>query len=232
MKQSVLGLLTFLCLLTGCTTRNSDDAVVATVRSLEPSVVLLTMRIPPDRKSDKYDEAYATGTVVATGIWGSDILTVQHAIDHAWHLYVTVGNHRKYPATVVAQNTNIDVALVRTRIGPLPVATLGSSVHLSHDIGRVIGLLGYPVPDEFDYESLGLATSFNSGFLSSLRKDALEVTLTIVPGESGAPVFIADTGEIIGIADSRFDDEHSIGFAVPIDDAKHFLHKCNMAHGF
>jgi S1-C subfamily serine protease len=218
--------------LAGCTTRNSDDAVVAAARGLEPSVVLLTMRVPPDRKTDKYDEAYATGTVVATGAWGSDILTVQHAIEHAWHLYVTVGNHRKYPATVIAQNADTDVALVRTRIGPLPVAALGSSTHLAGDVGRVLGLLGYPVPDEFDDEELGLATSFNSGYLSSLRKDALEVTLTIVPGESGAPVFIADTGEIIGIADSRFDDEHSIGFAVPIEDAKRFLRKHDATHGF
>jgi S1-C subfamily serine protease len=56
--------------------------------------------------------------------------------------------------------------------------------------------------------------------------------LPIVPGESGAPIFIADTGEVVGVADSRFDDERSIGFAVPIDDVKRFLHKTDAAHGF
>jgi len=48
-----------------------------------------------------------------------------------------------------------------------------------------VGLLGYPIPDQFDDEGLGLATSLNSGRVSSLREDAIEVTLPIVPGESG-----------------------------------------------
>jgi S1-C subfamily serine protease len=58
------------------------------------------------------------------------------------------------------------------------------------------------------------------------------VTLQIVPGESGGPVFLTDSGAIIGLADSRFDDERSIGFAVPIGDALHFLHRNDHAHGF
>jgi S1-C subfamily serine protease len=97
--------------------------------------------------------------------------------------------------------------------------------------GRTIGLVGYPIPDQFDDEGLGLATSLNSGRISSLREDAIEVTLPIVPGESGSPVFIADTGEIVGMAESRFDEERSIGFALPIDDAKKFLHKYDAQHG-
>lgn len=210
---------------------NPDDAVVASVRRLRPSVVLLTMRVPPEHKKDHYDDAYATGFVVASGAWGSDILTVQHAIDQAWDLHVTIDNRKKIPAQVIAANADLDVALVRTKRPSLPVVPLGSSAHLDPQIGRIVGLLGYPIPDEFEDEDLGLATSLDTGRLSSIRKDALEVTLSVVPGESGAPVFIADTSEIIGIADSRFDNEHSIGFAVPIDDAKRFLHRVDAKHG-
>lgn len=216
----------------GCVTRNSDDAVVAAVKGIEPSVVLLTMRVPPDHKSDPYDDAYASGTVVASGAWGSDILTVQHAIDGAWNLHVTIANKRRVPAMVVAQNADLDVALVRTSAPNLPVTQLGSSADLADRVGALVGVVGYPIPDEFHDESLGLATSLNTGRLSSLRKHALEVTLAIVPGESGGPVFLADTGEVIGIAESRFDDERSIGFALPIDDAKQFLHEHDRAHGF
>jgi S1-C subfamily serine protease len=103
---------------------------------------------------------------------------------------------------------------------------------LREDIGRQVGLLGYPIPDEFEDEGLGLATSLGGGLLSSLRADALEITIPIVPGESGGPVFLADTGEIVGIAESRFDEERSIGFALPIDEAKAFLHKVDARHGF
>ncbi len=218
--------------LAACAHQNADDAFVAQTRRLRPSVVLLTMKIPPENKRDRYDDAYATGFAIASGAWGTDVLTVQHAIDGAWDLSVTAGNRRRAPAYVVASNEDLDVALVRTRMPNLPVVPLGSSAHLRDQLGRQVGLLGYPVPDDFDDEGLGLATSIDSGLLSSIRPGALEVTLSIVPGESGAPVFIADTGEIVGLAESRFDEERSIGFALPIDDAKKFLHRVDAAHGF
>lgn len=218
-------------LLSGCA-KNADDAFVQHVRALAPSVVLLTMKVPPAHKADRYDIGYASGTVVATGAWGSDILTVQHAIEDAWDVAITVNNKQRFPAKVVASDPDLDVALVRTPHSGLPTVSLGSSAALQNEIGRELGLLGYPIPDDFEHDGLGLATSLNTGRLSSVRKDALEVMLPIVPGESGGPIFFADTGEIIGIADSRFDDERSIGFAVPVDDAKSFLHKTDAAHGF
>jgi S1-C subfamily serine protease len=212
--------------------RDGDDALAVSAKRLMPSVVLLAMKVPPERKRDRYDEAYATGFVVASGNWGSDVLTVQHAIDGAWDVSITIGNHERAPAAVVASNEDLDVALLRTRRPNLPAIPLASSAHLTPEIGRQVGLLGYPVPDEFDDEGLGLATSLNAGLLSSVRKDALELTISIVPGESGAPIFFADTGDVIGVAESRFDAEHSIGFALPIDDAKRFLHHADRLHGF
>lgn len=215
----------------GCA-QQSDDAFVASVGRLRPAVVLLSMRVPPENKKDRYDDAYATGFVVASGDWGSDVLTVQHAIDGAWDLRITIANRWRALARVVAQNEDLDLALLRTPRPRLPVISLGSSSHLQGDVGREIGILGYPIPDEFNDEGLGLATSLNTGRLSSIRKDALEVTLSIVPGESGAPIFIADTGEVVGVAESRFDEERSIGFALPIDDVRRFLHRYDRRHGF
>ena len=229
-KAACIAALAFLAA-TGCG-RNADDAVVATVHRLRPAVVLLSMRVPPENKKDRYDDAYATGFVVASGNWGSEILTVQHAIDGAWDLRITIGNRWKAPARVVASNEDLDLALLRTPRPQLPTIVLGSSSRLQEDVGREVALLGYPIPDEFDDEGLGLATSLNAGRLSSIRKDALEVTLSIVPGESGAPVFIVDTGEVVGVAESRFDEERSIGFALPIDDVKKFLHRYDRGHGF
>ncbi|HLX26638.1 MAG TPA: serine protease [Candidatus Cybelea sp.] len=231
MMLRTIATIVVLAFVAGCF-RNSDDAFVATVRRLRPAVVLLSMRVPPERKKDHYDDAYATGFVVASGDWGSDILTVQHAIEGAWNLHITIENRWHAPARVVAQNDDLDLALLRVSRRRLPAISLGTSSHLQGEVGREVGLLGYPIPDEFDDEGLGLATSLDSGRLSSVRKDALEVTLSIVPGESGAPVFIADTGDVVGVAESRFDEERSIGFAVPIDDVKRFLHRYDRGHGF
>jgi S1-C subfamily serine protease len=207
-----------------------DDAFVRVSAALRPSVVLLTMDVPGNSRREAPDSEYATGIVVASGRWGSDILTVEHATEQAWNLRVTIDNKVNVPGRVIARNSDLDVALVRIRRGNLPVAQLGTSADAQP--GRMIGLLGYPIPDQFDDEGFGLATSLNSGRVSSLREDAIEVTLPIVPGESGSPIFLSDNGEIIGMAESRFDQERSIGFAVPIDDAKRFLRKHDPAHGF
>jgi serine protease Do len=232
MIARTLALASFAMLSLAACTRNSDDALVASVHRIAPSVVLLTMKIPPEHKRDKYDEAFATGFVIASGAWGSDVLTVAHAVDGAWDLHVTVGNRNRVPARVIATNADKDVALLRTKARNLPIVKLGSSHDLRNVVGREIGLLGYPVPDEFEDEDLGLATSLSAGLLSAVRKDAIEVTVAVIPGDSGGPVFVADTGAIVGLADSRFDDEPSIGFAVPVDDARTFLQRVDRAHGF
>jgi S1-C subfamily serine protease len=232
MTRWIPALLALLCCLPACAPDYPDDRFVHAVRRLKPAVVLLTMHVPPERKSDGYDDAYATGVVVASGSWGSDILTVAHAVDGAWDLHATLDNVRKIPAHLVAINDDADVALVRTPAKYLPVVHLLPGSGLEREIGRDIGLLGYPIPDEFEDEQLGPGTSLDSGRLSSIRKGAIEVTLQIVPGESGGPIFLADTGRVIGIAESRFDDERSIGFGLPIDAALKFLHKHDAAHGF
>ncbi|MGZ3527747.1 MAG: S1C family serine protease [Vulcanimicrobiaceae bacterium] len=229
MKTPFCVLLAAAMALAACARQYPDDTFVESVRKVKPSVVLLTMEVPGESKESKVDDAYATGLVVASGPWGSDILTVEHAIEGAWDLKVTINNRERLPAKVIAKDVDLDVALVRTKRPNLPVARLGDSKDA--EPGRLVGLVGYPIPDQFDEEGLGLGTSINSGRISSLRRDAVEVTLPIVPGESGSPIFLSDTAEIVGVAESRFDEEHSIGFALPIDDAKKFLHKHDATHG-
>lgn len=220
-----------LLLLAACAQpKPAGDAFVAAAAKLRPATVLLTMNVPGETKKSGPDTEYASGVVVASGNWGSDILTVEHALENTWDRVATISNKRRVSFRVIARDADLDVALVRTAAKNLPIATLGSSSGVRQ--GASIGLLGYPIPDEFDNEGLGLATSLNSGRVSALRRDAIEVTLSIVPGESGGPVFLADTGEVIGIAESRFEDERSIGFALPINDAKRFLHQHDEEHGF
>lgn len=176
------------------------------------------------------DLEYATGLIVASGAWGSDILTVQHAVDGAWNIHATVDNRRRVPVRVVAADKVLDIALLRAQTPRLPAAPLGTLRDARP--GRLLGLEGYPIPDQFHDQGFALATSVVSGRLSSFRRNAIEVTIPIVPGESGAPVFLADNGAVIGMAESRFESEHSIGFALPVTDERRFLHRVDGAHGF
>jgi len=199
------------------------DPFVRSFKALRPAVVLFTMKIPSDdaKRKGQWDDAYGSGVAVASGAWGTQILTVQHVIVGARGLRATLDDRRSVPARVVAADADTDVALVQIDVPNRPVAALGASSTVSP--GTQVGVAGYPIPDAFEDEALGTQTSVFAGRVSSIRKDALELDLPIIPGESGGPVFVADSGVVIALAESRFDDEKAIGFGVPIEDAEKFL---------
>jgi serine protease Do len=200
------------------------DPFVATVGRIEPSVVLFTMNVPSDdpKKKHALDEAYGSGVAIASGAWGTQVLTVEHVIHQAQRLRATLAGGKTVSARVVAADEKDDLALVTLRTPNVPVVTLGSSADLKP--GMQVGVAGFPIPDAFEDEKLGTKTSVFAGRVSSLRRDAVELDLPIIPGESGGPVFDAHTGVVVALAESRFDEEKSIGFGIPIEDAERFLH--------
>ena len=201
-----------------------SDRYVTVYEQLHPAVVLLTMKIPADdpKRKGQWDDAYGSGVVVESGSWGSRILTDAHVIEGAKDIVATIGDGPHASARVVARTgEEEDLAIVDVALRNQPVAKLGSVAHIAP--GMAIGVLGYPIPDAFDDEHLGRTVSLYTGRIASVRKGALEIDVPIIPGESGGPVFDAATGEVIGVAESRFDEERAIGFATPIDAATRFL---------
>lgn len=203
---------------------SSGDAYVDMYRKLRPSMVLFTMEIPTDdpKRRGAWDEAYGSGVVVESGDWGSRILTDAHVVQDARHIMARVGDARKAPARVIAvSNDHDDVAILDTMIPHVPAVALGTSKGL--EAGQPIGVMGYPIPDAFEDEHLITKVSIYAGRVASIRNDSLELDVPIIPGESGGPVFEPSNGAIVGIAESRFDEERAIGFATPIDIATKFL---------
>jgi len=206
------------------TTAPVTDRYVTVYEQLHPAVVLLTMKIHADdpKRKGQWDDAYGSGVVVESGSWGSRILTDAHVVEGAKDIVATIGDGPHGPARVVARTGEADdLAIVDVALRNQRVAKLGSVAHI--EPGTAIGVLGYPIPDAFDDEHLGRTVSLYTGRVASVRKGALEIDVPIIPGESGGPVFDVANGEVIGIADSRFDEERAIGFATPIDAATRFL---------
>lgn len=201
---------------------SGGDPYVAAYRHLHPSVVLFTMRIPSDKHKGEWDVAYGSGVVVESGAWGTRILTDAHVVVDAKDLVATIGDGPHAPAHVVATTGEADdLAIVDVPLKNQRPVKLGSIANLAP--GTAIGVLGYPIPDAFEDEHLGRTVSLYTGRIASVRRGALELDVPIIPGESGGPVFDAATGEVIGIAESRFEEERAIGFATPIDTATRFL---------
>jgi serine protease Do len=192
---------------------------------LHPSVVLITMQIPADdpKRKGKWDDAYGSGVVVASGAWGSRVLTDAHVIADARNLRAKAGDAGPAVAlrVVAVSGDDDDLALLEIARPNVPPVRLGSMESVVP--GRAIGVLGYPVPDAFEDEHLRAAVSLYAGRIASVRNGTMEIDVPVIPGESGGPVFDARTGDVIGLAESRFDDERAIGFATPVDVIARFL---------
>ncbi len=214
-----------LAVLGACSRPPGDDRYTEFYGRLHPSVVLFTMKIPADdpKRKGAWDDAYGSGVVVASGAWGSRILTDAHVIDDARDLRATVGDTgRAVPTRLVARSDDdVDLALLDIPTPNLPAAPFGTAAEVAP--GLPIGILGYPIPDAFEDEHLRQTVSLYTGRVASVRNGTLEIDAPVIPGESGGPVFDARTGDLIGIAESRFDEERAIGFATPLDVIAPFL---------
>jgi S1-C subfamily serine protease len=204
---------------------DAPDRYTEFYERLHPSVVLFTMQIPADnpKRKGQWDAAYGSGVVVASGAWGSRILTDAHVVADARKLRATIGDLRpSVPATVAAvSNDDDDLALIDVPTPSLPPVKFGRQTQIAP--GRAIGILGYPIPDAFADEHLRAVVSLYTGRIASVRNGTVEVDVPVIPGESGGPVFDARDGTVIGIAESRFDDERAIGFITPVDVIDRFL---------
>ncbi len=202
-----------------------QDPYTALYVRLHPSVALITMEIPADdpKRRGKWDEAYGSGAVIESGSWGSRILTDAHVVADARNLRAKIGDAGKpVPLRVTAvSNDDDDLALLDIATPNLKPVTLGTMESVVP--GRAVGVLGYPIPDAFEDEHLRAVVSLYTGRIASVRNGTMEIDVPIIPGESGGPVFDAGTGDVIGLAESRFDDERAIGFATPVDVIGRFL---------
>jgi serine protease Do len=212
------------------TDASAKDRYVALYEQLHPSVVFFAMQKRSDdpKRKGEWDDTFGSGVVVDSGAWGTRILTASHVVTGARNIVATIGDGPHAPAHVVAKtganpDTDADVAIVDVPLKNQKSAQLGASANI--EPGTPIGLLGYPIPDVFESMAPQHAVSLYAGRISSVRKGALEISITLIGGESGGPVFDATTGDVIGLANSSFDEEPSIGFATPIDIAKSFLAK-------
>lgn len=192
---------------------------------LHPSVALITMQIPADdpKRKGQWDEAYGSGVIVASGAWGSRILTDAHVVADARDLRARTGDAgTAVPLRVVAvSDDDDDLALLEIRTPNLRAVSFGDMREVVP--GRAVGVLGYPIPDAFEDEHLRTVVSLYTGRIASVRNGTVEIDVPVIPGESGGPMFDGETGEVIGLAESRFDDERAIGFATPVDIIARFL---------
>lgn len=228
---------------------NSETATVSAVNKVSPSVVSIVISkdlsnyynmtgpfnfyfngqlITPGNIQEKsgttQKQAVGGGTgfvIDANGL----ILTNRHVVADTEADYTVVFNDgKKYTAEVLARDTVNDLAVLKIDAKNLPVADLGDSDKMQ--IGQSVIAIGNSLSEYSNTVTAGIVSGINRSISagdstgsSELINGAIQTDAAINPGNSGGPL-VNLSGKVIGINTAINSQGQSLGFAIPINQAK------------
>jgi S1-C subfamily serine protease len=149
------------------------------------------------------------------------ILTNNHVIAGATTIRVIFEGGRELPATVVASDAQLDLALVRVATTGLTPLALGDSSALT--VGEIAIAIGSPLGTFSDTITQGIVSGLGRTIdvretgsrRTSHLTGLIQTDAAINPGNSGGPLIDA-AGKVIGIVTASASNSQGVGFAVPI----------------
>lgn len=148
------------------------------------------------------------------------ILTNLHVVDtlfDAFDTEVTLHDGRRTPATVIAYDSENDLAVLHINMDDLTPIAIGDNSNLQ--VGNVVFAIGYPRRNIGQSVSQGIVSALSSEPDSS--QGFIQTDAAINPGNSGGAL-IDREGMLVGINSSIFSESGSfegIGFATPANIA-------------
>jgi S1-C subfamily serine protease len=146
------------------------------------------------------------------------VLTNAHVVQNG-SMEVVLRDGRKFPASVISQDTTLDVAALSIDAHNLPTIPLGESKNLR--AGQLVLATGHP---------WGVVGAVAAGVVIAtgefwpdkpqLRREMIAVGLNLRPGNSGGPLTDAE-GRLVGINTLMTGPE--VGMSVPVHVVKRFL---------
>ncbi len=159
------------------------------------------------------------------------ILTNNHVIDKATDIKVILSDKREFPGKVIGADPKTDIAVVKIATDKLPTVPLGDSAKLR--VGDYAFAIGNP---------FGVGETATMGIISATGRNGLDIEdyedfiqtdAAINPGNSGGALLNA-RGDLVGINTAILSGgsggNQGIGFAVPINMAKHVMDEI-LKHG-
>src|SRR5580765_8477066 len=148
------------------------------------------------------------------------ILTNHHVVERAERIIVKLSDGRTFRARVIGADPDTDIALIKVDgQGGLPVAPLGDSSTLR--MGEWVCAIGNPLGYEHSV-TVGVVSFLGRKLFDMSLDNYIQTDAAINFGNSGGPLINA-LGEVIGINAAISSRASSIGFAVPINQARLIL---------
>jgi serine protease Do len=152
------------------------------------------------------------------------ILTNNHVVRDASEITVTLSDKRTFKATVIGQDPATDVAVIQIKAsGALPTLPLGDSDRIR--VGEYVMAIGNPLGELQGSVTAGIVSARGRSSLNIAGgapdyQDFIQTDASINFGNSGGPL-VNLRGEAIGINTAINAQGQGIGFAIPINLAKH-----------
>lgn len=156
------------------------------------------------------------------------ILTNKHVVSGSQSLTVELADGEQFPATIVTQSPDQDLALIKISATGLKPAVIGDSASLH--VGETVIAIGSPLGTFTETVTRGILSA--TGRTITVQDEATRqpVTLTnllqtdaaINPGNSGGPL-LDGNGRVIGINTAVSTDAQGLGFAIPISVASSLI---------
>jgi serine protease Do len=152
------------------------------------------------------------------------ILTNRHVVAGSQSLTVELNDGEQFPATIVTQSTDQDLALIKISATGLKPAVIGDAAALQ--VGQTVIAIGSPLGTFTETVTKGILSGTGRTITVQDEVTNRPVTLTnllqtdaaINPGNSGGPL-LDSSGHVIGINTAISTDAQGLGFAIPITAA-------------
>lgn len=155
------------------------------------------------------------------------ILTNKHVVADTSAEYTVLTNEgKKYPAKILARDNIVDIAVIKIQSTDLVPVKLGDSDSIK--VGQTAIAIGNALGEFKNTVSVGVVSGLSrsvtasGGGITQTIYDVIQTDASINPGNSGGPLLNL-SGRVIGINTAMVSGAQSIGFAIPINQAKRII---------